>query len=172
TDVQVAGEGTGADHVPTAPGAPPSARAAGKIALPSAMSNAIIVSARRSASNHPLAVFGPQTGYFAPQALMEQERHAPGIDARGVAFPGVNLYVQIGHGRDYAWSATTSAQDIVDTFAVDLCDDTHYRYHGECLAVERMERDNSWQPNAADDTPAGTETLVTERTKLGLVVGR
>jgi acyl-homoserine lactone acylase PvdQ len=166
-DVQTAGTGSGTQHVPPAPGAPPS-----KIAFPGAMSNAILVSARESQSGRPLAVFGPQTGYFAPQALMEQEVQAPGISARGVAFPGVNLYVQIGHGRNYAWSATTSAQDIVDTFAVDLCDDTHYRYHGQCLPIERMERTNAWQPNAADSTPEGSETLVTERTKLGLVVGR
>ena len=68
-------------------------------------------------------MFGPQTAYFSPQVLVEQDVHAPGYDARGVAFPGVNLFVQLGHGRDYAWSATTSAQDIVDTFAVELCDE-------------------------------------------------
>ena len=34
---------------------------------------------------------------------MEQDVHAPAIDARGAAFPGVNLYVQLGRGRDYAW---------------------------------------------------------------------
>jgi acyl-homoserine lactone acylase PvdQ len=167
-DVQTEGTGSGTQHVPPAPGAPPSRAPV----FPGAMSNAILVSARESASGRPLAVFGPQTGYFAPQALMEQEVQAPGISARGVAFPGVNLYVQIGRGRGYAWSATTSAQDIVDTFAVPLCDDTHYRYRGECLEIERMERRNAWQPNAADATPEGTETLVTERTRLGLVVGR
>jgi acyl-homoserine lactone acylase PvdQ len=179
--VQVAGTGTGADPVPTAPGAPPSgdpdspsARAkGGLVALPGAMSNAILVSARESATGRPLAVFGPQTGYFAPQALMEQEVQAPGISARGVAFPGVNLYVQIGHGRGYAWSATTSAQDIVDTFAVDLCDGGKgYMDRGRCEKIEVLERTNAWQPTAADSTGEGTETLRTERTRLGLVVGR
>jgi acyl-homoserine lactone acylase PvdQ len=145
------------------------------------MSNAILVSARRSASGRPIAVFGPQTGYFAPQALMEQEVQAPGISARGVAFPGVNLYVQIGHGQGYAWSATTSAQDIVDTFALDLCNpaggaattaSSGYLDAGRCIPIETLERDNAWQPNAADATPAGTETLRTQRTRLGLVVGR
>jgi acyl-homoserine lactone acylase PvdQ len=190
--VQVAGTGSGADPVPTAPGAPPDgdppekpgatkAATRGLLALPHAMSNAILVSASRSASGRPLAVFGPQTGYFAPQALMEQEVQAPGISARGVAFPGVNLYVQIGHGQGYAWSATTSAQDIVDTFAVDLCDpkggpakldSAGYRDRGACTPIETLERTNAWEPNAADDTPSGTETLLTERTRLGLVVGR
>ena len=58
---------------------------------------------------------------------MEEDLHGPGFDARGASFPGVNLYVQLGHGRDYAWSATTATSDNVDTFAEVLCqDDFHY----------------------------------------------
>ena len=64
--------------------------------------------ASSSATGHPIAVMGPQVGYFVPQILMEEDLHGPGIDARGAAFPGVNLYVELGHGRDYAWSATTA----------------------------------------------------------------
>src|SRR3954449_7535557 len=37
---------------------------------PSAMSNALLVSGRLSRSGHPIAVFGPQTAYFAPEILM------------------------------------------------------------------------------------------------------
>ena len=44
--------------------------------------------ARESKSGHPIAVFGPQTAYFAPQLLMEVDVHGPGIDARGAAFAG------------------------------------------------------------------------------------
>ncbi|HEV2820604.1 MAG TPA: penicillin acylase family protein [Solirubrobacteraceae bacterium] len=61
------------------------------------MSNALLIHRTRSQSGRPLAVFGPQTGYFSPQILMEQDVHAPAsasgpaIDARGAAFPGVNL---------------------------------------------------------------------------------
>jgi acyl-homoserine lactone acylase PvdQ len=141
-------------------------------ALPRAMSNALVVSAKRSASGHPLAVFGPQVSYFAPQILMEEDLHGPGIDARGAAFPGVNMYVQLGHGRDYAWSATSAGQDIIDTFAVPLCDATHYRFRGLCLPIERLDRRNAWKPNLADSTRAGAETLHAERTRLGLVAGR
>jgi acyl-homoserine lactone acylase PvdQ len=136
------------------------------------MSNALLVSGANSASGHPLAVFGPQVAYFAPEILMEEDLHGPGIDARGAAFPGVNLYVELGHGRDYAWSATSAGQDIIDTFAVPLCDSTHYRFRGQCLPIEVLERTNSWTPNLADSTPAGSETLHAERTKLGLVAGR
>jgi hypothetical protein len=136
-------------------------------------SNALVVSAAHTASGHPLAVFGPQVGYFAPQILMEQDVHGPGIDAEGAAFPGVNLYVELGHGRDYAWSATSAGQDIIDTFALPLCRDSlHYRFRGRCLAMEKLQRTNSWTPNAADQTPPGSETLTAYRTALGIVIAR
>jgi acyl-homoserine lactone acylase PvdQ len=144
-------------------------------------SNALLVSARNSVSGHPLAVFGPQTGYFAPEILMEEDIHGPGVDAAGAAFPGVNLYVELGHGRDYAWSATSAGQDIIDTFALALCnpdggavslDSTNYSFRGRCLPMERLERVNSWHPSLADSTAAGTETLTAYRTRLGLLVAR
>jgi acyl-homoserine lactone acylase PvdQ len=136
-------------------------------------SNWELVSARESASGHPIAVMGPQVGYFVPQILMEIDLHGPGIDARGAAFPGVNLYVELGHGRDYAWSATTATSDNVDTFAEVLCkDDFHYRYRGKCLAMEKLEKSESWTPNAADSTPAGSQTLTAYRTVHGIVYAR
>nr|MDQ3092576.1 penicillin acylase family protein [Actinomycetota bacterium] len=151
------------------------------------MSNALLVHRTRSQTGRPLAVFGPQTGYFSPQILMEQDVHAPAsasgpaIDARGAAFPGVNLYVQLGRGQDYAWSATSAGQDIVDVFALPLCepgggeatrDSMHYAFRGRCEPVGVLRRENSWSPTVADQTPPGSETLTAQRTKLGLVVGR
>ena len=56
-------------------------------------SNWELVSAKHSATGHPIAVMGPQVGYYVPQILMEEDLHGPGIDARGAAFAGVNLYV-------------------------------------------------------------------------------
>src|SRR4051794_9970748 len=152
--------------------ADPSTTKSQAASFPKAMSNALLVSGALSRSGHPIAVFGPQTAYFAPEILMEQDVHAPTLDARGVAFPGTNLYVQLGRDRDYAWSATSAGQDITDTFAVPLCDTTHYRFRGQCLPIEKLTRTNSWQPSAGDPTPAGTETLTTERTKLGIVTAR
>jgi acyl-homoserine lactone acylase PvdQ len=148
---------------------------------PVGASNALLVSARESEGGKATAVFGPQVAYFAPQILMEQAVHAPGIDARGAAFPGVNLYVQLGRGRDYAWSATSAGQDNIDTFAVPLCkpdggraslNSRHYRYRGRCRPIEVLTKTISWTPNAADQTPPGSETLRTERTKLGVVIAR
>lgn len=145
------------------------------------MSNALLVSAKESKSGKPLAVFGPQTSYFSPEILMEQDVHAPTLDARGAAFPGVNLYVQLGRGQDYSWSATSAGQDIIDTFAVDLCEpgggtpttaSMSYVFRGQCLPIEVLERQNKWSPTLADSTPAGSETLRAQRTKLGLVTGR
>jgi acyl-homoserine lactone acylase PvdQ len=150
-------------------------------------SNALLVSARESKSGHPVAVMGPQVSYWSPQILMEEDIHAPAtaqgpaIDARGAAFPGTNLYVQLGRGRDYAWSATSAGQDIIDTYAVELCepgggtptmDSDHYLFRGDCLPFDVLTRTNSWIPTPADDTPAGSQTLTTLRSKLGVVIAR
>jgi acyl-homoserine lactone acylase PvdQ len=162
-------------------GGAPTCLPGGMICFPHGNSNALVVSGRESKSGKPIAVFGPQTGYFAPQILMDEDLHGPGIDARGASFPGVNLYVELGRGQDYAWSATSAGQDIVDTYAVDLCntdgsaatiDSTGYMFDGKCTAMEKLERDNSWVPTAADQTPPGSETLVAYRTALGIVTAR
>ncbi|MEU9478348.1 penicillin acylase family protein [Streptomyces sp. NPDC048191] len=134
------------------------------------MSNALVVSGKYTASGHPIAVFGPQTGYFAPQLLMLQEIQGPGISARGASFAGLSMYVELGRGQDYSWSATTSGQDIIDTYAVELCqDDYHYLYHGTCTAMDKVEQKNAWSPTTADSTPAGSYTMRVWRTKYGPV---
>ncbi len=143
-------------------------------------SNWELVSAKHSVNHHPLAVMGPQVGYYVPEILMEEDLHAPAsssgpaIDARGAAFPGVNLYVELGHGEDYAWSATTSTSDNTDTFAEVLCggDAYHYLYKGQCLAMDKLSQTNSWTPNADDMTPPGSETLTAYRTVHGVVYAR
>jgi hypothetical protein len=153
----------------------------GLLGFPRSMSNALLISAKYSASGHPLAVMGPQVSYFAPQILMEEDIHGPGIDANGAAFPGVNLYVELGHGRDYAWSATSSGQNIIDTFAVPLCNPSggavspssdHYVLHGRCVPMETLTNTESWSPNLADSTAAGSITLQTQRTAFGIVKAR
>ena len=166
--------------------APPTAGGQ-SLRLPLSTSNALLVSGRESATGRPLMVAGPQVSYFAPEILMEEDVHAPavnglpGIDARGASFTGLNLYVQLGRGRDYAWSATSAGQDIIDTFAVDLCEpgggkptlrSMHYRFRGRCEPIEVLERRNSWTPTLADQTAAGSQTLRADRTKLGIVAAR
>ncbi len=136
-------------------------------------SNWELVSAKESTSGHPLAVMGPQVGYYVPQILMEEDLHGPGIDARGASFPGVSMVIQLGHGSDYAWSATSASSDLVDTFAEVLCRDKfHYRYRGKCLAMEPLVKTESWEPNAIDGTEAGSQTLTAYRTVHGIVFAR
>ena len=98
------------------------------------MSNAILIGAKRSSNGHPIFVAGPQVGYFAPEILMEEDLHGGGLDGRGVAFPGLGFYLQIGRGPDYAWSATSASNDVADEFAETLCGNgtTQYLYNGAC----------------------------------------
>jgi len=151
------------------------------LAFPRFMSNALLVSAAHSASGHALAVMGPQVSYFSPEILMEEDIHGPGIDADGASFPGTNIYVELGHGQDYAWSATSSGQNIIDTFAVPLCNPSggtvstssdYYLLHGQCVQMETLMRRESWVPTAADQTPPGSATLRTQRTAYGIVIAR
>ena len=145
------------------------------------MSNALVVSGQYTDTGNPVAVFGPQTGYFAPQLLMLEEIQAPGISARGAAFAGLNFYVELGRGADYSWSATSAGQDIIDTFAVTLCntdgtpatkDSNAYLYNGVCTPMQQIERDDSWSPTIADSTPAGSYKLIAFRTDFGIVQAR
>ena len=134
-------------------------------------SNWELLSAKNSANGRPLGVLGPQVGYYLPQVLMELELHGPGIDARGASFPGVSMYVQLGRGRDYTFSATSAGSDNVDTFAEVLCDDSKYKYtyKGKCRKMEKLVRNLAWAPNAIDKTPAGKAKLKVYRTVHGLV---
>jgi acyl-homoserine lactone acylase PvdQ len=104
---------------------------------PVAASNALLISARRSKTHHPLFVAGPQVGYTFPEILLELDLHGGGIDARGASFPGLSFYVLLGRGKDFAWSATSANSDIVDQYVETLCggDDVHYVYNSECRAM-------------------------------------
>jgi acyl-homoserine lactone acylase PvdQ len=88
---------------------------------PSNESNALLVDAKHSYDGHPVVVFGPQTGYYTPQLLSEEALQGPGIDARGVSFAGTQFIIELGHGADYAWSATSADADNVDTVMERLC---------------------------------------------------
>ena len=59
--------------------------------LPKHMSNALVVSANHSKDGHPVAVFGPQVSYFAPQILSQLDLHSPSYDAEGASFPGTGI---------------------------------------------------------------------------------
>ncbi|WP_371672546.1 penicillin acylase family protein [Streptomyces sp. NBC_00289] len=170
TQEQLVYDRTGSAATASATGASSTAATTAVSSARRGMSNALVVSGKATASGHPIAVFGPQTGYFAPQLLMLQEIQGPGLSARGASFAGLSMYVELGRGQDYAWSATTSGQDIIDSYAVELCqDDNHYLYHGTCTAMEQVQQKNAWTPTTADGTAAGSYTMKVWRTKYGPV---
>src|SRR3546814_9901693 len=82
-------------------------RTLNKMGLPMTTSNWIGVTASQTESGHPIAVMGPQTGYYNPQLLWEAAVVSHGgtpyeFAARGITT--VNLpYIVIGHGLDFAW---------------------------------------------------------------------
>ncbi len=111
------------------------------LALPRQMSNALLVDAHHSASGRPVAVMGPQVGYYAPQILMEEDVHAPDYQAEGASFPGTGL-VELGRGEDFAWSATSAGSDNTDQRLEQVCDPAggapaaqghYYLFDGRCL---------------------------------------
>lgn len=112
---------------------------------PRGMSNAFLVSGARSASGHPLLLAGPQAAYFSPEILIELDMHGPTINTRGAAFPGISMFIELGRGPDFAWSATAGGSDNIDTRVEKLCDPAgpptvrsfYYLFNGKCLPMER-----------------------------------
>lgn len=103
------------------------------------MSNAMLLSAKRSATGHPIMVAGPQLGYLYPEFFWEVDMEGGGMSVRGGSLPGIPN-VLIGRGPDYGWSFTSSQSDNIDTFAETLCgDDHHYVYKGQCLAMTHVD---------------------------------
>jgi acyl-homoserine lactone acylase PvdQ len=115
----------------------------GMLEFPSQMSNALVVGASHSATGHPVAVFGPQVAYFAPEILMQEDLHSPSYDAMGASFPGTGL-VELGRGEDYAWSATSAGTDLTDQRLELICNPnggqvsatgTDYMFDGKCIPM-------------------------------------
>jgi acyl-homoserine lactone acylase PvdQ len=131
-----------------------SAILAGLQDMPAHMSNALVVDAQHSATGHPVAVFGPQVSYFAPQILMEIDLHSPDYDAEGASFPGTGI-VELGRGQDYAWSATSAGSDLIDQRLEIICNpdggapDPHgayYEFNGRCLPMTHESFDETTTP--------------------------
>jgi acyl-homoserine lactone acylase PvdQ len=117
---------------------------------PLAMSNAILAAGNETENGNPIAVFGPQTGYFSPQLLMEFAQHGGGVDSRGAAFAGFP-WVVLGRGIDHSFSATSASDDIIDIRVLRLCEEgggpatresTSYLYNGVCTPM--FERTDEW----------------------------
>ena len=126
--------------------------------FPSSLSNALLISGDHTTNGKPIAVFGPQTSYYEPQLLVEKDIHGPDIDARGVAFAGTGIYIELGRGRDYAFSATSASADLVDQWVLILCEpgggpptmeSMGYVHDGGCVAIESWTHTMIAKPSAA-----------------------
>ncbi len=104
-------------------------------------SNFLVVSPERSRSRKTLAVMGPQLGYYYPEIVQQMHFQGAGIQAQGVAVPGLAMYILIGRTSNYAWSLTSAGHDVRDVYAELLCNpdgsrptraSTHYRFKGRC----------------------------------------
>lgn len=99
-----------------------------------------------------------------PQLLVEKDVHGPGIDARGVAFAGTDIYVELGRGRDFAFSATSSGADNVDQWVLHLCEpgggpptvsSLGYLHSGTCEPIERYQHMQTAKPSAGGPPGVG-----------------
>jgi acyl-homoserine lactone acylase PvdQ len=106
-------------------------------------SNFLVVGPRHAADGHPLAVMGPQLGYYYPEIVMQADLHGGGVDAEGAVAP-IAPYVFIGRGRDFAWSLTSASNQDEMEFLEQLCNpdgsaptrsSTHYVYKGKCISM-------------------------------------
>jgi acyl-homoserine lactone acylase PvdQ len=107
-------------------------------------SNFLLVGEEDSASGHPIAVMGPQLGYFYPEIVMQADLHGPGVDAQGIVAP-ISPYVFIGRGRDFAWSLTSAESENTQQFLEKLCNEdgstptresTGYVHDGHCIPMK------------------------------------
>ena len=110
-------------------------------------SNWLTVAPERSVNNTTLAVMGPQLGYYYPEIVQQIHLSGPGIEAQGIAVPGLAMYILIGRTTDYAWSLTSANQDVIDVYAEVLCnpdgsapsrESSSYMFEGECVPFEQF----------------------------------
>jgi penicillin amidase len=96
-------------------------------------SNAQIAAPQLSKHGNALGTAGPQVGYLLPQWLADFGIHGDTFDATGMTFPGAGPAVLIGRGNGYAWTSTTGASDMTDTYIEELNpeDDHQYKYKGK-----------------------------------------
>ncbi|MDQ3986512.1 MAG: penicillin acylase family protein [Actinomycetota bacterium] len=95
-------------------------------------SNAQIVGPKLSKFKNSLQTGGPQVGYLLPQWLADFGIHGGSFDATGMTFAGAGPAVLIGRGDGYAWTTTTGASDLTDTYVEKLNpeDPNQYRFKG------------------------------------------
>ena len=140
---------------------------------PLAASNALLVTGDHTTTGKPVAVFGPQVGYQVPGLLQEEVLHGPDYDARGVAFVGLQMFVLLGRGATYAWSATSAYGDLVDSVVQHLCNadgsapsvksTSYVDENGKCIPFQ------SWTLNETQALTGKKISLPVLKTGYGIV---
>jgi acyl-homoserine lactone acylase PvdQ len=106
-------------------------------------SNFLVVGANRTKTGHPVAVMGPQLGYYYPEIVFQAQLSGPGINAEGVVAP-ISPYVFIGRGSDFAWSLTSADSENTQQFLLKLCnpengpvtrETEYYEYEDQCIPM-------------------------------------
>jgi len=111
-------------------------------------SNFLLVGSPLTKAKHPVAVMGPQLGYFYPEIVFQAQLSGPGIEAEGVVAP-ISPYVFIGRGTDFAWSLTSAGSENVQQFLLKLCnpegggpvtrESEGYEYEGKCRPMTNFD---------------------------------
>ena len=139
-----AGEAGGAISVPSP--VPPASSAAPSLISPDSAefaapgfrtgpgigSNNWAVSGKRTRNGFPVLCNDMHLELSLPAIWYELQLSAPGVNVRGVAFPGAPLVVA-GYNEAVAWGFTNGATDIIDWYAITFKDGARdeYLYGGE-----------------------------------------
>ncbi|NNN20865.1 MAG: hypothetical protein HKL80_02525 [Acidimicrobiales bacterium] len=143
-------------------------------------SNAVLISTKYSTTGHPIAVFGPQIGYFSPTVFVEEDLHSPDISASGVSLAGMNFTILFGRGNSYAWSGTSSGADDVDEVIDFLCNpngsvvsptSNWYTYDGKCTQMTEFDSVENLKPTLIANGQSATNNRKILRTIQGVVQG-
>ncbi|MDQ3915546.1 MAG: penicillin acylase family protein [Actinomycetota bacterium] len=155
-----------------------------KLGFRAPASNALLVSARESASGNPMEIGAPQVGYAVPSFFWDVDVHVTGKEEahfRGPAVPGASALVPLGRGPDYAWTLTTGYSDAVDTKVELLCepeggeateDSNGYMFKGKCREMESRTETFIVKPSAGSPGPPAVEERTFYRTVHGPVFAR
>jgi hypothetical protein len=98
----------------------------------------------------------------------------------GASFPGTGL-VELGRGRDYAWSATSAGSDLIDQRVEKICapgggapaaNGTSYLFRGKCLPMQHETFSESVlpKPGSGGGAPATLDHEIYQ-TRHGVVQG-
>jgi acyl-homoserine lactone acylase PvdQ len=103
-------------------------------------SNAIVVGGEYTETGQPMLGGGPQMSLLKPPVIYEVGLHGEEFDVAGIGVVGAPAVI-VGRTAEFAYTATTSFDDMVDTIAVDLHPEDRYRYRwdGEYHEFETAE---------------------------------